>query len=347
MEKNEGFQKKDDVLKDEKSLDFEFDDSGENAKDDMEKDVSSDDDIIELVDIIEDEGSNKEADMSVEEDGFQFEEKDPDEEDSTEDLSDGLESDIDNVLAEMDDGESKDTAGQNILSDVDDEDAEDEMVLELDDKAVDLSGMEKESTDSDIVDPVDKAEAQPDATEDNAPEQGETPLFEEKDPYEKNGTEDFSDDLESDIDNVLADIEDSLSDDVLKDTVEQNALNDTDDKGTEDEMVLEFEEDDAVNLSGMEDTPVLSEVMGEKNDNEVSDIFVSDSGSSSADEKEDTSPAFDSEKTLTTGISEERLETVITQVVEKVVERVARETMSSVAERLISEAIESLKQSLK
>lgn len=46
------------------------------------------------------------------------------------------------------------------------------------------------------------------------------------------------------------------------------------------------------------------------------------------------------------GISEERIEEIITNVVKEVVERVARETMAEVAEKMIGEAIETLKQSL-
>ncbi len=45
-------------------------------------------------------------------------------------------------------------------------------------------------------------------------------------------------------------------------------------------------------------------------------------------------------------ISEEKLEAVVREVVESVVERVARETMTSVAEKVIGETIDALKQSL-
>ena len=46
------------------------------------------------------------------------------------------------------------------------------------------------------------------------------------------------------------------------------------------------------------------------------------------------------------GISEEKIEAIVTRVVQEVVERVTRETMTSVAEKVISEAIEALKRSL-
>lgn len=46
------------------------------------------------------------------------------------------------------------------------------------------------------------------------------------------------------------------------------------------------------------------------------------------------------------GISEEKIEAIVTRVVGDVVERVARETMADVAEKLIREAIDTLKQSL-
>ncbi|MFC1867722.1 hypothetical protein ACFL0H_06270 [Thermodesulfobacteriota bacterium] len=46
------------------------------------------------------------------------------------------------------------------------------------------------------------------------------------------------------------------------------------------------------------------------------------------------------------GISEERIEAIVTRVVGDVVERVARETMTNVAEKVIREAIDTLKQSL-
>lgn len=46
------------------------------------------------------------------------------------------------------------------------------------------------------------------------------------------------------------------------------------------------------------------------------------------------------------GISEEKIEAIITRVVQDVVEKAARETMTTVAEKLITEAIEALRESL-
>jgi hypothetical protein len=76
---------------------------------------------------------------------------------------------------------------------------------------------------------------------------------------------------------------------------------------------------------------------GDTAESEVLSIFDEQSGEEETEDFKEESLA---------GLTEERMEEIITNVVREVVERVARETMAEVAERMIGEAIETLKQSL-
>ena len=301
----------------EDSLDFEFDDLSEQDLEIVSDDPPSDEEIIDLIDIIESEEipEGEEIESLLEEDEG-VEEKAESEEGLKED--DEIESDLDFKLEEL---------------------------LGADSSDMDTVEPDKEETESEKSGGLfeeDVVEAETAADEEFEIVQEETQDVEEGESL----------DLEADIDSGLEELEDvkseeddadlDLDEGVFDDVLEETVLEDetvTEETTSETGAIDEEEREEDMDVSGLDTLDALVEVEEEVEPGSKEGIAA---GEQPETDDEEISPVADK----SVGISEEKIEAIVTRVVQDTLERVARETMITVSEKLITEAIDTLKQSL-
>ena len=361
---------KDDIIQENKNaeeelLDFDFDEFSEEDIQEISGGSPSDEEIIELVDIVEKGEMIEDSDLAL----------DGSDESPEEDASQSLEADLDSVLAGLEspevdiaeEGSKEEASESDELAELlgEDEDVEGDLDFALDDLEESLEedvpqsaelGLDSvlaglESPEVDIAEEGGKEEAS--ESDELAELLDEEEVIEEGlevkeesdlalDELDKGLEEEAPAGLETDLDSMLEGLESS-----------EKADSEFDFLGTDLESAPEAE--------SLEDTEFDSEVSAEPEatEGEVKGPSPDVAPDAPLEDLSKVQPAAEepiNEELI--GISEDRIEVIITRVVQDVVERVARETMATVAERVarettatiaekvITEAIDALKQSL-
>jgi hypothetical protein len=355
----------------EELLDFDFDASSGGDVGNENSDFSTDEEILELVDIAEpaadsdDSESDEIAELLKEE---PFEE--PEEEISREeDTSQILESDIGSVLDEMESPEGEVDEGERFFDDSETDEIakllEEEPVEEREEKV-----LEEEDTsqilESDIGAVFDEMEApeggidqgekffDDSETDEIAKLLGEEPVEEgleaeeeeelDLEELEQIPEEDATQAFEADLDTTIASMEpaEELDTALQLDESELESIYNDESLGVakvESEELEGFEESREVPVGDEETSELGEETQPEIPYEDLS--LVPETGEEALEED-----MFSHAGQEVIGISEERIESIIREVVEDVVERVAKETMVTVAEKVIKSAIDALKESI-
>jgi len=306
----------------EELLDFDFEASSGEDVGNASGDFSSDEEILELVDIVEpaatigDSESEEIAKLLNEESVEGPEEKvvdlDFEELDQTpeEDTSQILESDLGSVLDDLETSEGGiDEAGKLF------EDSESDEIAKL-------LGEE----------PVEAAAG--------AGEEEELGLED----LEQISEEDTTQAFESDLDTTVADMEPAEVEDSALELGESDLESIYDDEAL---GVTKIKSEDLAGLEAPQEAPI-DEGGPEDLGPDIPPEIPYEDLSAVVETPEETleGDVVSPEGQGLAGISEERIESIIREVVEDVVERVARETMVTVAEKVITGAIDALKASL-
>jgi hypothetical protein len=354
----------------EELLDFDFDASSGGDVGNENSDFSTDEEILELVDIaepaadVDDSESDEIAELLKEE---PFEE--PEEEISREeDTSQILESDIGSVLDEMESPEGEVDEGERFFDDSETDEIakllEEEPVEEPEEKV-----LEEEDTsqilESDIGAVFDEMEApeggidqgekffDDSETDEIAKLLGEEPVEEgleaeeeeelDLEELEQIPEEDATQAFEADLDTTIASMEPAEELDTalqLDESELENIYNDESLGVAKVESELaEFEESREIPVGDEETSDLAEETPPEIPYEDLS--LVPETAEEALEED-----MFSHAGQEAIGISEERIESIIREVVEDVVERVAKETMVTVAEKVIKSAIDALKESI-
>ena len=302
----------------EELLDFDFEASSREDVGNASGDFSSDEEILELVDIVEpaatigdseSEEIEKLLDEGPEEKvvDLDFEELDQTKE---EDTSQILESDLGSVLDDLETSEGGIDEAEKLF-----EDSESDEIAKL-------LGEE----------PVEAAAGAGEAEELGLEE------------LEQISEEDTTQAFQSDLDTTVADMEPAEVEDTALELGESDLESIYDDEAL---GVTKIKSEDLAGLEAPQEAPIDDggpEDLGPDIPPEIpyEDLSAIVETPEETFEGDVVSP----EGQKLTGISEERIESIIREVVEDVVERVARETMVTVAEKVITGAIDALKASL-
>ena len=302
----------------EELLDFDFEASSREDVGNASGDFSSDEEILELVDIVEpaatigdseSEEIEKLLDEGPEEKvvDLDFEELDQTPE---EDTSQILESDLGSVLDDLETSEGGIAEAGKLF-----EDSESEEIAKL-------LGEE----------PVEAAAG--------AGEEEELGLED----LEQISEEDTTQAFESDLDTTVADMEPAEVEDSALELGESDLESIYDDEAL---GVTKIKSEDLAGLEAPQEAPI-DEGGPEDLGPDIPPEIPYEDLSAVVETPEETleGDVVSPEGQKLTGISEERIEAIIREVVEDVVERVARETMVTVAEKVITGAIDALKASL-
>lgn len=286
----------------------------------------SDEEIIELMDLIEKGEKNLESDNgeldSLLDEGLEAGETMPDDEESL-DIGEPLESmetdfDLSDISVESDLG----------LEKVEGEETGDDKIGGEDDSEGDLVHVFEDQTAPTEDMAVDHSVEQEKSLEDLVEEQDieESILGEEMESEEQIGEEGFSEE-------VLGEAPDEETGEVMDMTIEAPI-------GSEESLEFEglpLEEEDILAEEEPDTTKEAEPVQEETGE----EIILEQVVESEWEESPIQAPVQEKP-----AISEERIEAILVKVVEDVVERVVRETVSNVAEKVITEAIDALKQSI-
>ncbi len=360
-------------------LDFEFDDLSPEDLDAESSDLSSDDDIIDLIDIIEpgemaDTSKTDELSQLLNDDDiFADEAKTDDFSDMSLDelaqsvemeLSETLRKDLDTTL------DGLETSGKESVIEAQ-EDASEQFELEeevtetgakdeFEPKAEPELSLDEfaETMEADFAESLEEDKEQVDLEDVLKVEEEEPAEAEEKLDLEQIEPE------EKDLDTTAAEAESEsgtafdIFPEELVESVESD-VEETPQKVAESSFEGKIESEEARDY----DLEFLESDLGSLSDIEIADesTVQAESGVQSEGEGIEVSPEIPPEdfsevgtedefdeapEPERIGLSEEKIEAIITKTVHDVVERVAKEAMTEVAERLITEAIDALKESL-
>lgn len=358
----------------EELLDFDFDVSSGNDTEGEGGDFPSDEEILELVDIVEpaadigDSESDEIAKLLEEEPVEGTEEKvvnldieGESDRPPEEDTSQILESDIGSVLDDLDlaeggteekeplfDGSESDEIAKLLGEEPEEGPEEKELGLEMGGES-DVGSVFDDTTQ--LEGGTEEKEALFDDSEsdeiakllEQEPEEEAEDLVEEEEleELEEISEEDTTQVFEADMDTTLADLEPAGEIDTALDLQEGDLESIYEDESL---SVSRVEPEESAEAEAKEEAPSAGAELGEETTPEIPYEDLSEVSEPMEEPLEEE--LYTPEEQEIRGISQERIESIVREVVEEVVERVARETMTSVAERVITGAIDALRESI-